>query len=841
MLRINQEIQTTAHIKKVENQVIVEALEEHSNKTLEYYKKIAKQKNLDKQLTIIAQHLGIENKQLFKQYLEDAIKSHDLGKINPEYQIHLEDTNPEYQADKKYKIPYKSLGFSHQHSILSAIIYLYNTFYELEQQEISDDEKDKLQIIIMLNSYVISRHHSDLNNYTVLNDKIDGGLEVYFALCEDENGTPALLETFIRDLLELNILKVEDINEFDEQLEEIKDTMDYLYDIEYNKTHREEIFIYTRLLYSLMVASDYYATTDFMQGFEMEIQSTQEELLRIKENYNNLPIIKEIRETSKQESSTAIREIDKIRTQIFKEAEENYKANSENRLFFLESPTGSGKTNTSLNIAYQMINGDLEKIYLVYPFNTLIEQNRANLLNYVEEENLAVINSLEPLINENQDNEEISNDKATEIVYNRQFLTKPLQLTTSVNLFNILFSSKRKSILPLYNLINSVIIIDEIQAYKETIWNETIEMLKKYSELLNLKFLIMSATLPDFSRLLDEQNKEKIIKLIQTPEKYYQEKLFKDRVELNFDLLEKSDFSTQDLIAEIKNKGKNYNKILIEFIIKSTTEKFYQEVLESGAFESYQIEILTGDDNVKRKKEVIEKVKNTEKVILIATQVVEAGVDIDMDLGYKNISKLENEEQFLGRINRSSTKKDSKVYFFKIDAPSKIYLNILKTFTVEDDERKQDLINKTFTNYFNIKLQKAKESQKGLSYENYKKNLKNKNFKIISDHMKQIKDDDYNKYTIYLIEPQNENGENTEEYKLWEELKAVKQDYIKTYAQKEIDKSRIINQMSENTYSVSNSQFEKIEKDILDEQSGIYLVKNARQYKKNGRLNIAKN
>lgn len=829
MLQINPELKTIAHIKKIDNQVIVETLEEHSNKTLEYYKKIAKQKNLDKQLTTIAQHLGIENKQLFKQYLEDAIKSHDLGKINPEYQAHIKD-----------EIPFQHLGFSHQHSILSAIIYLYNTFYDLEQQEIADDEKDKLQNLILINSYVISRHHSDLNNYTVLNDKIPGGIEYYFALSEDANGNMSRLEEFIRDLLELNILKVEDINEFDEQLEGIKDTMDYLYDIEYNDTYREELFIYTRLLYSLMVASDYYATTDFMQGFEMEIQSTQEELLRIKENYNNLPIIKEIRETSKQESPTAIIEIDKIRTQIFKEAEENYKTNSENRIFFLESPTGSGKTNTSLNIAYQMINGDLEKIYLVYPFNTLIEQNRANLLNYVEEENLAVINSLEPLINENQDNEEINEDRATEIVYNRQFLTKPLQLTTSVNLFNILFSNKRKHILPLYNLINSVIIIDEIQAYKETIWNETIEMLKKYSELLNLKILIMSATLPDFSRLLDEQNKEKIIKLIQTPEKYYQENLFKDRVELDFTLLEKSDFSTQDLIAEIKNKYKNYNKILIEFITKPTTEKFYQEVIESGAFESYKIEILTGDDNVKRKKEVIETVKNSEKIILIATQVVEAGVDIDMDLGYKNISKLENEEQFLGRINRSSTKKDSKAYFFKIDAPSIVYGNMLKTLTVEDNERKQDLINKNFTNYFNIKLQKAKESQVGLGYKNYKKNFKNKKFIQIAEHMKQI-DGDYDKYTIYLIETQNENEENTEEYKLWEELKAVKQDYTKTYAQKEIEKSRIMHQMAENTYSVSESQLKKFGNDILEEQSGIYIVKNARQYKKNRRLNIVKN
>ena len=32
-------------------------------------------------------------------------------------------------------------------------------------------------------------------------------------------------------------------------------------------------------------------------------------------------------------------------------------------------------------------------------------------------------------------------------------------------------------------------------------------------------------------------------------------------------------------------------------------------------------------------------------VILVATQVVEAGIDIDMDIGYKDISKLDSEEQ----------------------------------------------------------------------------------------------------------------------------------------------------------------------------------------------------
>mgnify|MGYP000169888704 CR=1 FL=1 len=49
-------------------------------------------------------------------------------------------------------------------------------------------------------------------------------------------------------------------------------------------------------------------------------------------------------------------------------------------------------------------------------------------------------------------------------------------------------------------------------------------------------------------------------------------------------------------------------------------------------------------------------------MILVATQVIEAGVDIDMDIGFKDISRLDSEEQFMGRINRSG-KKDGVVYF----------------------------------------------------------------------------------------------------------------------------------------------------------------------------------
>ena len=72
-------------------------------------------------------------------------------------------------------------------------------------------------------------------------------------------------------------------------------------------------------------------------------------------------------------------------------------------------------------------------------------------------------------------------------------------------------------------------------------------------------------------------------------------------------------------------------------------------------------------------KRILDKVKKaTDTIILVSTQVIEAGVDIDMDIVYKNISKLDSEEQFLGRINRSC-KKEGIAYFFEVDEASNIY------------------------------------------------------------------------------------------------------------------------------------------------------------------------
>ena len=166
--------------------------------------------------------------------------------------------------------------------------------------------------------------------------------------------------------------------------------------------------------------------------------------------------------------------------------------------------------------------------------------------------------------------------------------------------------------------------------------------------------------------------------LLDNAQRFFAVDCFKNRVRLNFDLL---GIDKENILNELKQhlqkQLKSNKKILIEFIKKQTAHDFWVDLVESEEFQNQdvQIEYLSGDDSIAERKRILDVIKNaTNTIILVATQVIEAGVDIDMDIGYKNISKLDSEEQFLGRINRSC-KKSGIAYFFEVDEARSIYKN----------------------------------------------------------------------------------------------------------------------------------------------------------------------
>ena len=804
-----------------------EKLQDHINKTFKYYEKILEEKNLGKVFERFFLSIFDEKDEYtyFKDLIDSVILFHDLGKINSRFQRN---------KLKNFEIDLIDLGIESQHSILSSFIYVYIFVGKIKNLKIDDELKEKFYYLIFLNAFVISRHHSDLSDFSY-------SIHNFFDLFIDERSK------FYKTLNYLS--KDKNIKEeFFDDFEEISnDIMDLVYDFDmdssytdFKKSKSKEIYIYTRLIYSILVASDFYATTDYMNGYKTKLPKIdQNDLIKI---YNNSKLIKSIRKSEKDKSYEKKENINDLRTKIFLNAEKNLEEEKDKNIFFLEAPTGSGKSNTAMNLSYKLLNDQINKIIYAYPFNTLVEQNKNTLLKYYKktsiEEKISIINSITPIGKSDNDDFMRDWDYYIKSLLDRQFLHSPFIITSNIELFNTLFSNKRKNIFGLYQITNSVIVLDEIQAYREDLWNEIIKMLEIYAKIFNLKIIIMSATLPDLSALLNDDKKKRIGKLIKNPREIFNEPLFKNRVKINYDLLDLGKIDYNHLLKHMKENIGNHKKILVEFIRKKDAENFFKILNEEEFFNQYNILILTGDDNLRRKSQVIRQISGEviKKTILIASQVVEAGVDIDMDIGYKDISMLENEEQFLGRIGRSALKNDAVAYFFDMADEKKIYKNSQDILTLKNKDRRKDLETKDFSRYFALKLQKAKNDRDEYAYINFEKDLVKFNFEKISKHMELI-DDNRQMIELFLNRNLRINGKEIKGSEIWNQYTNLIENKDMNYSEKIVKLSEKKAQMSDFLYRITKRDFVKYIGKANDIIGNLVYIEDGESYIYNERLN----
>ena len=662
-----------------------------------------------------------------------------------------------------------------------------------------------LEILFSL-SYTISKHHGNLDNFEEYIEKLLRN--------NDENILKELKNISVSNggILLQAFLEKETITIFFNFIEI------YISERKNKENISSEeamaIFTLTKMMFSLLIASDYYSTNEFMQEIKYENFGNMGNIDTIKKEYENSEIIKSIRDKEKN-GILNDEDINNFRTKIFLEAEKNLEKNEDSNIFFLEAPTGSGKSNTALNLSLKLLSENRRKIFYVYPFNTLVEQNMNTLKNIFgnnEEviKNIAVINSVTALTN--KDSRDIPIEEYSDILMDRQFLNYPFIVTTHVGIFNSLVGNTKEDCMPFYQLANSVIVFDEIQAYKNTIWTEIIKILNSYAKLMNIKIIIMSATLPNLSYLLNEEEKNNISKLIENRDEYFNNAIFRNRVEVNYDLLSEQKIEYEELIEHIIKNSLNNQKILIEFISKNDAKKFY-ELCENNEDLNikYEILLLTGEDNKARRNSIIKKINSKDKrVILISTQLIEAGVDIDVDVGYKNISGLDNEEQFLGRINRSC-KKSGKAYFFYLTDAKKVYKNsviIENKLNLFSDEMRDVLENKNFDVFYSkvLEILKRKAKEK-INNDNFETIIFNKKFRLLKERMKLIEEQDDKKTYFFnrtlTDEEIEEIGENIDGSEVWERYVDILKE--ENYAKKIVELSKIRKKMMYFLYEVKKN------------------------------------
>lgn len=781
-----------------------EILTTHLELTMKYFKKIYEDKNLKIVFDKLADKFLGENesiKKFWNEMIVNTIYMHDIGKLNINFQI-----------DKMKNEIFKRVPLyqSKRHSDLSARIYLDYFGKKLldlySENKVDDKIAFKCLVFIVINYYIISKHHSSIKSLREDFYK-EGGIaatpEKFKELLEEVNNYCPNLKILIKDNAELFGV-LESLNK--ENWSNSIETKDW---------ESVDYYIYTKLLYSLLVSSDFYATSEYSSGKPIESLNLLTNIDEYISVFNNTDIYKGIKLHQETGEIFSKDNINYYRSEMFLEAEQNLGKNIKENILFLEAPTGSGKTITSINSALKLLekNRELNKIFYIFPFNTLVEQTNASLREIFQgsflEENISVINSITPIKEvENEDGRaQIDYERS---LLNRQFIHSPIVLTTHVHFFENLFGIDRESSFALPHLANSVVIMDEIQSYKNKIWKEIIIFLKKYAEILNIKIIIMSATLPNLSFLLNSE--AQIPSLVINKEKYYRNPIFKDRVSLDFSLLEK-EYEKEELFDQIEKiilEKYRDKKVVVEFIKKSSAFDFYKRLVEKNEDSKEDIFLITGDDNKAERKKIIKEAKDKKRksMILVATQVIEAGVDIDMDIGFKNISILDADEQFLGRINRSCKKKNCKVYFFKLDDGGKIYksdVRIQDRFTLMNEEMREILKSKNFSEYYSKILEVLDDFSNKEDEENIENFRKNKvvqlNFEEINKRLKLITDEMKTKMIFFSRNIKIE-GEEIEGNKVWKEFKEVFLNNEIGYAERRVKLSKVMEKVDLFSYNI---------------------------------------
>ena len=590
------------------------------------------------QLAISFGKLSLTKKD-FEKLLQITVFCHDFGKSSTFFQKKIL-----YGLEKNKENEEQKLS---EHGLVSAFFG-----YFIATEKFNFDKKFAGFVFM-----AIRYHHLDLQNadimQTLTKEEIRKVLNIFQGIKQNSDEINRIYKYFLDIENVVESFESFLVSNFSEK--EIAKKVKYF---KYKDDYLDnDIFIFM-ILFSLIIYSDkedaIFRDRNLEKIGELSISSKSVE--KFKSNYFK---------------TREITPLDEVREKIYQNIVDTFNSNDKlnnpiknNDVFFVKLPTGAGKTLLLYKLAMQIKEERKNaKVFYLLPFITLIEQNATilkellNFMNIDTEDNRIFLekHSLSGEFVIENSLEEYDIDK-------KQFLLDTLESEFVVTSFHQLFYGvfKRKNALlkRFQQFANSIILIDEVQLIPLKLMYTLTQFLKFMSEIFNCKIIVASATFPNIAReLLTNSHMFDSIEKILTKE---ENNKFFNRYEITLDLEEV--YSYETLENKIDEKINTKKDLLFRVNTINSANRIYDYVisLNSLFYKKENIFLLTSAIPPINRKRIIDKVKenikNGIKQIVIATQLIQAGVDISLEDGFEELAPLDLIIQSMGRRNRSAEK-----------------------------------------------------------------------------------------------------------------------------------------------------------------------------------------
>ncbi len=359
---------------------------------------------------------------------------------------------------------------------------------------------------------------------------------------------------------------------------------------------------------------------------------------------------------------TAVTELQKARAKLQLQAYE--KINNNSSVYLMNMPTGSGKTLCSMKFALEkaLLSGKKRIIYII-PYNIIIEQTYETFKN-IFKDSAKILRHQSTYSFDNA----VCNDEEDLIALRQSVENWDAQiiLTTAVQFFESIYSNKRSKLRKLHNMADSILVFDEAHLMPIDYLKPCLRGISYITKFLNSSAVFLTATMPNYEKLLKEyaDSKIQVLDLINDKSDF---KYFNKCSFINIGV--QSDY-------QIISMAQEFATSLVVVNSRKTAKELYNMC---GHLKAYHLSTyMTAFDRIKvideihKEMQILEndfsdmkEVPLNRRIIVISTSLIEAGVDLDFCTAFRELWGLDSILQAGGRCNREGKRKNAKVHIFE--------------------------------------------------------------------------------------------------------------------------------------------------------------------------------